>query len=92
MPPPTPKTPTASAPSSITTSNRTRTIVVEVNNITLSGKKIAYPPSTDFATGASVPEELALQWLIERDPLKLLANEIGSDKFRLRQRYALLTL
>ena len=91
-PPPTPKTPTTSAPSRIATSNRTRTIVAEINNITLSGRKLAYPPTADFATGTFVPKKLALQCLIERDPLNLLANATGSDTFCLQQRYALLTL
>jgi Leucine-rich repeat (LRR) protein len=78
-------------PGNIATSNRTSTIVAEINNITLSGRKLAYPP-TVFAIAASVPEELALQWLIESDPLKLLTVATEPDKFRLRQRYALLTL
>jgi hypothetical protein len=85
----TPTVAPATIPSSIATSNRTSSIVAEINNITFSGKTLAYPPSNSPLT---LPEELALQWLIESDPLNLLANETESGKFRLRQRYALLTL
>ena len=64
--------------------------MAKINNITLSNKNLVYPPPTSTANPL-LSEELAQQWLIESDPLKLLANETNSDKFRLRQRYALLT-
>jgi hypothetical protein len=66
---------------------RASAIAALINNITLTGKTIAYPPvnGTGSVTAA---EEHALQWLIEKDPLSLTA----SNKFRLQQRYALLTL
>jgi len=55
-----------------------------INTITLSGMTLAYPPLNETA------EELALEWLIEDDPLMLTADT-ASDLFRLRQRYALST-
>lgn len=56
-----------------------------INNITLSGATIPYPPVNNTA------EELALQWLIEEDPLELTSDS-APNLFRLRQRYALLSL
>jgi Leucine-rich repeat (LRR) protein len=65
---------------------RAAAIAAYVNNITLTNKTIAYPPVS--VTGSVVAaEELALQWLIESDPLTLTAA--SSDQFRLQQRYAL---
>lgn len=83
--PPTSSAPT-SAPTTIAMNNRTVSIWSEVNRITLSGRNITYP-----AMYVDQPENLALQWLINDDPLKLAA-ETASDRFRLGQRYALLTL
>ena len=40
----------------------------------------------------SRPEELALSWLIYRDPLQLNAGTNETEKWRLLQRYSLLTL
>lgn len=40
----------------------------------------------------SLPEEMALSWLIYRDPLQLNAGNNATEKFRLLQRYSLLTL
>ena len=73
-----------------------------INQITLSNRTIGYPPPTimsgsnddndqnDDDTFAA-PEELALQWLIEVDPMPLWANR--SDHWlHIRQRYALQTL
>jgi hypothetical protein len=58
--------------------NRAPAIATFINNITLTGKTIAYPPAN--GTGSvTAAEELALQWLIEEDPLNLAA----SDQFRL---------
>jgi hypothetical protein len=70
-------------------------IVDYINSITLftsanddgssSTVVVPYPPVT------SSPEELALQWLVDTDPISRdPANP--DDQFRLRQRYALLTL
>ena len=56
-----------------------------INNMTFSSENIAYPP----LKGSS--EEQAVQWLIDVDPLQLQA-EAEPDQFRLRQRYALLTM
>lgn len=58
-----------------------------VNNITLQETAIEYPVATSVAT----PEELALKWLIEDDPLELTVDT-AIDRFRLKQRYALLTI
>jgi hypothetical protein len=70
---------------------RAAAVASVINNITLSGRTIVYPYKASTADSVIPPEELALQWLIEKDPLKL-SNATGSDKFRLGQRYALLTL
>lgn len=66
---------------------RAADVAAYINSVRLSNTNITYPPSSDSAT----PEELALQWLIEDDPLQLSADQ-GAGQFRLRQRYALLTL
>jgi len=59
-----------------------------INNITFSGQELVYPfPERSEAT----PEEQALQWILEDAPLQLTV-ETPSELFRLRQRYALLSL
>jgi hypothetical protein len=70
--------------------SRNDSMVVEfINNITLTEQRpIAYPP---LNTTSPRPEELALQWLIVNDTLKLLPDS-PDGRFRLKQRYALLTL
>jgi hypothetical protein len=68
------------------TVDRAAAIATFINNITLTNKTIAYPPTN--GTDSATTEERALQWLIEEDPLNLNA----SDQFQLQQRYALLTL
>jgi hypothetical protein len=53
-----------------------------INSITLSGRVLSLSGTT--------PEDKAMQWLASNDPLKLTpCTEV--DKFRLRQRFALLT-
>lgn len=74
-----------SAPTSIAISNRSAAVLLEINSITLTQTKLTYP-----AMPEDRPENLALQWLIN-EPLQL-ATETATDKFRLRQRYALLTI
>jgi hypothetical protein len=64
---------------------RAAAIATFVNRISLSSEPIEYPPPNSSAATA---EELALQWLIEQDPLSLPYSE----QLRLQQRYALLTL
>ena len=44
-----------------------------------------------MGVAGATPEERALRWLIEEDPLQLSTSS-SSDQFRLTQRYALLTL
>jgi hypothetical protein len=61
---------------------RTNEIVEYINRIRLFPYPIEYPPKSN------TPEEYALKWLIEIDPLQLTL----SDRFRLVQRYALQTL
>ena len=46
---------------------RAAAIVNYINSITLSGKILVYPPSSNDSAS---PEEKALQWLIEDDPLQ----------------------
>lgn len=67
-----------------------------INNITLTNRTIGYPPpprSTTSGGDVKVPpaEELALQWIIDVDPLRLWANRT-EHQFQIRQRYALRTL
>jgi hypothetical protein len=65
---------------------RADAITAFINNITFSPVPLVYSCNRDFA--ATNGEELALQWLIDKDPLQLSS----SDTFRLQQRYALFTL
>jgi hypothetical protein len=60
-----------------------------INSITLSNRTIVYPLMNNSII--SLPEELALQWMIELDPLQLLPNRTD-HLLRIRQRYALRTL
>lgn len=59
-----------------------------INNITFSEYELVYPVSI---WSAATPEELALQWLLEDDPLQL-TMETPPELFRLTQRYALSSL
>jgi len=62
-------------------------IVGFVNSKTLTGRSIAYPPPLI----APPPEELAVQWLIENDPVEH-STEALTSQLQLTQRYALATL
>ena len=69
------ETPTLSPTSSptaapIASQDRIDGIATFIQSITLSENAIAYPPVT---TGSATPNELALQWLIEDDPLQVNA-------------------
>jgi Leucine-rich repeat (LRR) protein len=68
--------------------NRAASIVNFINSITLSGRGIANPTTS---TEALATEEVAVQWLIVNDPLQL-TPDTNIKQFRLKQRYALLTL
>jgi hypothetical protein len=86
--PSTPTTAPSLAVSFSPTRDRTGAVVDYINNITLSSRIVEYP----LTNGSTSPtEELVLEWLIDNDPLRLTA-ESASDRFRLRQRYALATL
>ena len=77
------------APSSLPTIDSIGADILDfVNSITFTTEPIRYPlPQESTAT----PEELAVHWLIQEDPLALTVNTVGSQA-RLTQRYALLTL
>lgn len=65
-------------------SNRAQDVSDYINDISYTGSYIDY-------TRESTTEEKALYYLIVYDPLQLSADD-SNDQFRLRQRYALLTL
>ena len=67
---------------------RAAKITAFINNITLSGNVIEYP--VPLQVRAATPEERAVAWLIEEDPLQMV-TDFASDRARLQQRYALLT-
>ena len=71
----------ASFPSSAPTASRSRSVEIleYINSVSLAGRRHEYP--TSFS---STPEEYAIAWLIEQDNT--------TDRQRLRQRYALLSL
>jgi hypothetical protein len=76
--------------------SRAQEITAFVNAITLTNRTIALPKTAAAARpGSELPaanaEDLALQWLIRDDPLQLRPDS-DAQKFRLTQRYALLTL
>jgi Flp pilus assembly protein TadG len=90
-----------------TKEERAKAIAAFINSVTLTNRTIAYSSTSraetqDLGTAAVEPqlvmpvEELALQWLIERDPIMatvVTTVPLSSEQsFRLRQRYALLTL
>jgi Leucine-rich repeat (LRR) protein len=71
-------------------------IVWFINNITLANRTIAAPSTSYYGDdyyypSSGLPEEDALEWLVERDPLQLLPFELA-EQFRLQQRYALLAM
>ena len=69
-----------------TLSSRSLDIRNYINNITMSSRAIVFPLPTDTEP---TTEELALDWLINADPLYLTVEE---DNVRLTQRFALRTL
>jgi hypothetical protein len=85
---PTTKVPTEAVLTLKPISDRAAAIAAYINNITLlpSSITISYPPVNETGS-VTVAEELALQWLVESDPLNLTVA--SSDQFRLQQRYAL---
>jgi hypothetical protein len=84
-----PTLPPTTTPTASPTDSRKADLVEYINNITLSGRIIAQPdPMQDLNELA--PEELALYWIIQRDPLQLTPDSAASQ-FRIRQRYALKT-
>jgi hypothetical protein len=71
--------------------NRTRAILDFINNHTLTGRTIrASMQRTNLETDL-YGEELAVDWLIHDDPLQLSPDALW-ERFRLLQRYALLTI
>jgi hypothetical protein len=64
---------------------RSESILAHINKVKLSTFDIHYPP------GNASCEELAVQWLVEEDPLQLSADS-DEEIFRLDQRYALVTI
>ena len=92
---PTTVAPTTMVPSLVpsfmpTVSNTSSAMIWFINSVTLSGNFATYPIPPD-SSGSATSEERALAWLIQEAPLKLSA-ENESDRNRLVQRYALLTL
>ena len=78
----------STSPSSAPTIGSDATAVLDyINSIRLSSEPISYPVDSKLAT----PEEMAVQWLINEDPLELFANDTPTQT-RLTQRYSLLTL
>jgi len=62
-------------------------VVVDfINSVTFAVEEITYP----FQLSSATPEQLALRWLVDEDPLGL-SVENKADQNRLIQRYALLT-
>ena len=93
-PSPTTLSPTTMFPSVLPSSMPTvgpaaKAMIEFINSVTLSGNVAKYPISSD-RSGSATPEERALAWLIQKDPLPL-SPENESDRKRLVQRYALLT-
>jgi hypothetical protein len=86
---PTTANPTTTAPSTTppTAQSRANAILAYINSVKLSTQEISYPPVGNAATA----EGRAVQWLIEKD-LLMLYVDTSEDRFRLLQRYALLTL
>jgi hypothetical protein len=85
--------PTTSPTSSPTTelSHRTTLLTDFINNITLSGRTIESATLTASSPVRPLPEDRALQWLIEYDPTDWSLDS-EADRFKLQQRYALYTL
>ena len=77
----------SSTPVSSSEVSRATNIAKFVNDITFLEEAITYPLTSTTPT----PEQEALKWLIEDDPLQL-SIDADMGKFRLMQRYALATL
>ena len=86
---PTTLAPTLIPSSMPTVDDASKVMVSFINEVTLSGKRLNYPVTSDVES--ATPEERALSWLILEDPLQLSATD-ESDTVQLIQRYALLTL
>jgi len=86
-----PESPTAAlrtlTPTSAPTiTSRASDILDYINSITFSTEAIRYPA---FENQTSTPEEQAVEWLIQDDPLEL---SVVTNQSRLMQRYALATI
>jgi hypothetical protein len=85
-----PTLPPTATPTASPTDSREANLVDYINSITLANRTIARPdPNLDLAV--TPPEELALQWIIQHDPMQL-SPDSAANQFRIRQRYALKTL
>jgi hypothetical protein len=84
-----PTLPPTASPTVSPTDSRKIDLVEFINSITLSGWTIAQPDPTQTLNGMP-PEELALYWIIQRDPMQLTPDS-AANQFRIRQRYALKT-
>jgi hypothetical protein len=84
-----PTLPPTASPTVSPTDSRKIDLVEYINSITLSGRTIAQPDPTQTLNGMP-PEEVALYWIIQRDPM-LLTPDSAANQFRIRQRYALKT-
>jgi hypothetical protein len=71
--------------------NSSEVLTAQVNALTLSPMNISYPASSE-----PTPQEMALAWLIERDPIAYNDTDDGRTnelaEWRMTQRYALVTL
>jgi len=85
-----PTTAPSAVPTMAPTNGPQTTALLEyINSITLSNSFIRLP----VLTGDASPEEQAVAWLVRDDPLQLAMDmESAANRFRLGQRYALLTL
>lgn len=68
-----------------------------VNDITFLNDSVAYPVGHGWMTveerlAISTPEERALAWMIEDDPMRVTLEVSSVTAFKVQQRYALLTL
>ena len=68
------------------------TLSTRAQNITNFIQLHSYLDGVELSPGGSLPEEQALQWLINNDPLRLTVGNDNGDEFRLLQRYSVLNL
>jgi len=85
--PPTTLAPTTPPTPAPTLSIKSLEILEYINSTRFSSDPIVLPI---VGNRNATPEELALDWLMHGDPLELSVDS-DNDRFRLRQRYALLT-